>query len=154
MAPILGKHAYDDVDRVALLSSSGGWQSLEPALVQGGVDVRDVYLLDSHYYREPVLSHLLARLDRFDPSHPRPMRVGVIFCLVISGSARISAELGETLQKRMAERGQADLVRFRNTLANPTPDELAAPIAVVSTLMDHDEVVRKYLWQVLAASGL
>ena len=155
LVPILGPHRYDDVDRVALVASSGGWQSLMPALVQGGVDaVRDVYLLDAYYFKEPLTSFLLAHLDDFDPKRRSPMRFGLVYCLVISGSARAAEELGETLQRRMTAAGRPDLVQFRKTLANPSPDELAPPVVVTSTLMDHDEVVRKYLWQVLAASRL
>lgn len=155
LEPVLGARRYADVDRVALVASSGGWQALIPALVDGGVDaVRDVYLLDAYYFREPLTSYLLERLDRFDPARRDRMRFGLVFCLVISGSARVAEELGETLEARMRASGRADLVRFRKTLANPTFDELTPPISVVSTLMDHDEVVRKYLWQVLAASGL
>lgn len=155
LAPIVGAHRYADVDRVALIASSGGWQSLMPALTQGGVDaIRDVYLLDAYYFKEPLTSFLLARLDEFDPKARSPMRFGLIYCLVISGSARVAEDLGKTLQRHMTERGHGDLVQFRKTLADPSDDELRPPIFVTSTLMDHDEVVRKYLWQVLAASHL
>ena len=50
--------------------------------------------------------------------------------------------------------GKTTLLRILAGLDDPSEGELRAPIYVTSTLMDHDEVVRKYLWQVLAASHL
>lgn len=159
LAPVLGPHRYDDVSRVALLASSGGWQALTPALVRGGVDdrVRDVYLLDALYDAEPLTSWFLARRRAFDPDGDRPMRFALVYCWFISGSARVDESFGETMRGALEEEGLAGVARIRTGPAErrePTDDELAAPFVVVQTGMDHDAMVRTYLWRVLRAASL
>jgi hypothetical protein len=155
LVPVLGAHDYEDIERVALVASSGGWQALTPALVQGGVEaVHDVYLLDALYEDEPLTSFFLSRAKEFDPRRPSPWRFTLVYCWYISGSARVDERFGAAMKGALDAEGLGDLARVRSEWREPNEDELRAPFAVVSTGMNHDAMVLAYLWRVLRAAEM
>jgi hypothetical protein len=155
LVPVLGAHRYEDIDRVALLASSGGWQALTPALVQGGVEtVHDVYLLDALYEDEPMTSFFVSRAKEFDPRRSSPWRFTLVYCWYISGSARVDERFGAAMKDALDEAGLGDFARVRSEWREPSEDELRAPFAVVSTGMNHDTMVSSYLWRVLRAADM
>jgi hypothetical protein len=160
LRPVIGARRYEDVDRVALVASSGGYQALLPALAHGGVEaVRDVYLLDAMYVEAQALdAFLAAHLHDLRPDAPRPARFALIYCRRGSGTRRESLGFGARAVRRMTEAGQREHVLAG---AEEESDEegaplaaLRAPVVVLETPRMHDTIVRDYLWKLLAASEM
>jgi hypothetical protein len=150
LEPVLGRYRYEDIERVALLASSGGWQALNPALLYGGVDaVKDVYMLDAFYKDEPLTEYFLDRLPRFQDGS---LRFGLVYCTHIGLSSLASKTFGKRLSTALAERGVR--ARFRDDGPEAELAELEAPFAVLPTHHGHDDMVNQYLWRFLRASGL
>ena len=155
LVPTIGPHRYADVDRVALMASSGGYEALLPALNLGQVDaIRDVYLLDAFYVETRTHEAFLRdHLEDFLPNAPHPRRFGMIFCPK-SGTAKQSRRFGERAQSWMAERGQGAHAAYEPRTRHPELDDLRVPVAIYGAALEHDQVVSEYLWRFLAASEI
>ncbi len=151
----IGPHTYEDVERVMLLASSGGYQGLVPALANGQIErVRDVYLLDAFYVDTSALNTFVrAHPEDFRPDSADPRHFGLVFCKK-SGTASQSREFGWRLGTFMHHQGNAPYYAFEGWSAHPGLDDLRVPAFVYMSHLEHDQVVSEYLWQLLAASGI
>lgn len=156
LAPDLGAHRFADVERVALMASSGGYQALLPALAHGGVEaVRDVYLLDALYVDAPALNAFVeGHLGDFRPDAERPARFAMIYCHHGSGTRKESVGFGARAVARMVEAGLGSWAATGEDAEGAPDAVLRAPVVVLGTTRMHDTIVRDYLWKLLAASGI
>jgi hypothetical protein len=156
LAPAIGPRRFDEIERVALIASSGGYQALLPALAHGDVEaVRDVYLLDAMYVAGPSLDGFVRdRIGDFRPDAASGRRFGMIFCQKGSGTSRESRELGSRVAGWMESAGQGAWASFAPSLPDADVDDLRAPVVIVGTPLMHDKIVERYLWRFLAASGI
>jgi hypothetical protein len=163
LVPQLGPHAYDDVERIMLLASSGGYEALVPVLAQGDKEkIRDVYLLDAFYVDNAAVNEFVRdHAEDFRPDAVAPRHFGLVFCEK-SGAAAQSRDFGERLGYFMASRGSAPFyayggasaVRAHTRRVGPRLDDLRVPAFVYVSPLEHDEIVSEYLWQFLAVSGI
>jgi hypothetical protein len=155
LAPELGAHRYEDVARVMLLASSGGYQGLLPALANGRVErVRDVYLLDAFYVDTSALTAFLREHpEDFRPDAKDPRHFGLVFCRK-SGTARQSRDFGTRLGTFMERRGAGAYYAYDGWSPSPALDDLRVPAFVYMSSLEHDRVVSEYLWKFLAVSGI
>lgn len=151
----IGQHRYEDVDRVGLLASSGGYEALLPAMLLGGVErIRDVYLLDAFYIETRTHEEFLRdHLADFAPDAPDPRRFGMVFGQK-SGTAAQSRRFGFRVAGWMLEAGQGAYAAYEPRMRAPTLDDLRVPVAILAANLEHDQVVNEYLWRFLAASGI
>jgi hypothetical protein len=158
LADAIGKHAFEDIDRVALFASSGGYQALVPALAFGEVDaIRDVYLFDAMYGENAAITGFLRDHVRdFSPTADKPRRFSLIYCHKFTGTQSASLQFGRHVEKWFAEAGLADRVVFEPYLkpVGPSFDDLRPSVTVYRTRLEHDQIVANYLWQYLLASGI
>lgn len=154
LEPVLGRHRLDDVARVAFVASSGGFQALEPVLAGGGVEARELILMDAFYlWNDSAMARFLGdHLGEFDPASPRPRRFTMIYSPT-GGALERSLAFRASAQRWIADAGLTHLARF-DASGHPAVADFRAPISIARAEMPHDEVVATYLWQVLAASGL
>jgi hypothetical protein len=159
LAPYVGAHDYEDVERVMLLASSGGYEALVPALTIGQVDrVRDVYLLDAFYVDNAAMNTFVREHpEAFRPDAADPRHFGLVFCRK-SGTARQSRDLGQRLGTFMEAHGNAAYYAYdgasHRDRTGPALDDLRVPAFVYVSRLEHDQVVSRYLWQFLAVSGI
>jgi hypothetical protein len=155
LAPELGARRYEDVERVMLLASSGGYQGLLPALANGRVErVRDVYLLDAFYVDTSALTAFLREHpEDFRPDAEDPRHFGLVFCRK-SGTARQSRDFGTRLGTFMESRGVGAFYAYDGWSPIPGLDDLRVPAFVYMSSLEHDRVVSEYLWKFLAVSGI
>ncbi len=155
LAPELGARRYEEVDRVMLLASSGGYQGLLPALANGRVErVRDVYLLDAFYVDTSALTAFLReRPEDFRPDAKDPRHFGLVFCRK-SGTARQSRDFGMRLATFMDAHGASAYYAYDGWSPIPGLDDLRVPAFVYMSSLEHDKVVSEYLWKFLAVSGI
>ena len=155
LVPAIGAHAYDDVERIMLIASSGGYQGLLPALANGRVEkIRDVYLLDAFYVDTSALTAFLReRPEAFRPDAPDPRHFGLVFCRK-SGTAHQSRDFGYRLGVHMNAHGDGPFYAFDGWSQKPTLDDLRVPAFVYMSRLPHDEVVSEYLWKFIAVSGI
>ncbi len=81
LEPMIGRHKIDDAERIAFMASSGGFQALEPALEHGGVEARDLLLMDAFYvYDKSAMARFLKdHLPEYEPTTPRPRRFTMLY---------------------------------------------------------------------------
>jgi hypothetical protein len=155
LAPIIGPHTIDDVQRVAYMASSGGYQALEPALDIGNVpNVRDIYLLDAYYMHEHcALEHwLFDHLKEFDPARPYPRRFALVYT-DNGGALDLSLRFKTRARATFEREGKMDLASFESE-KHATLAAVKKPLSIVFADMMHDQIVYDYFWRLLAASGL
>ena len=139
----------DDVERVAMLAISGGYQTMYATLGAFGDRLHDVFLLDAYYAEDgPVDAWLWKNRARF--AGDTPWHLGVIYT-AIEGTQRAS--------RGLAARVLASGVDSKTFLHNAEPhdvtiDELRTPIAIVYSSREHDDVPRTDLAKAIAASGI
>jgi hypothetical protein len=160
LTPQIGPHRYEDIDRVALFASSGGYQALVPALAFGDVAaIRDIYLMDAFYVDNAAMTGFLRdHLRDFSPSAPadKRRRFGLIYCHKFTGTQRQSFRFGAEIERWFNEAGMGDQVVFEPFLkpVGPALDDLRPPVTVYRTRLEHDQIVANYLWQILLTSGI
>lgn len=154
LEPMIGKHKIDDAERIAFMASSGGFQALEPALENGGVEARDLLLMDAFYvYDKSAMARFLGdHLAEYEPTSPRPRRFTLLYSPT-GGALERSIAFRQTAMGWVGEAGLSKLANFVSD-GHPVLGDFRPPIAIVRVQMEHDEVVATYLWQVLAESGL
>lgn len=155
LAPTIGRRRVEDIERFALMASSGGYQALEPVLDHGGVPVTDLYLLDAYYlYSDSAVARFLRdATTSFSPGAAKPRRFGVLYSR--KGGARMQSEI--LRRKALAwlhAAGEDDLGHFDPGSALPGIDELAKPVYVLKVILMHDFIVARYFWQMLKAGGM
>jgi hypothetical protein len=158
LANVIGKHTFEDIDRVALFASSGGYQALVPALAFGQVDaVRDVYLFDAMYGENAAITGFLRdHMQDFSPTADKPRRFSLIYCHKFTGTQRASLQFGRHVEKWFSDAGLGDRVAFEPYLkpVGPSLDDLRPPVTIYRTRLEHDQIVASYLWQYLLVSGI
>jgi hypothetical protein len=148
-----GAH-IEDVRRLALVASSGGYQALEPILQDSASLVTDVLLLDAGYmYPNSAVGRFLgvcaADLADGSPAH----HAGILY--TPSGGARpTSEELVRFTARRLDRLGALARARFGHLHRDPSDAELASPLYMLRVDEEHDVVVRRNLGRVIAAAGL
>ncbi len=149
-----GAH-IEDVHRVALAASSGGYLALEPILQDNPAMVTDVLLLDAGYmYQNSAVGHYLGmcatELAHGTPTH----HVGILYT-PSGGALPTSEELLRLTRNRLAHLGALEAGRFGHVRhGDPSLEDLAAPLYVLRVDQEHDVVVRRNLGRVIAAAGL
>ncbi len=165
LAPYIGPHRSGDVTRLALGASSGGYQALLPVMEVGGVKVTELYFFDA-LYLEPVRggavgNFLWASPDEFDPTRESPHRFTVVYT-DNGGTTAQSEQTAKLARAWLADAGRTELGSFEDfTPAHRVPrhpepavEDLKAPIAIVYSSSEHDKIMHRDFWTVLAASGI
>jgi hypothetical protein len=154
LEPMIGKHDVDEAERIAFMASSGGFQALEPALEYGGVEARDLLLMDAFYvYDKSAMARFLKdHLPEYDPTMPHPRRFTMLYSPT-GGALDRSIAFRQTAIGWVTAAGASRLANFESD-KRPVLGDFRPPISIVRAQMEHDEVVATYFWQVLAASGL
>ena len=155
LAPEIGVHTLADVDRLGLLAASGGYMALFPALKQGGVDVRDVFMLDTLYYFDhPALDFVHDHIADFAAGASGGRRLSLIWCNG-AGTEEASQYFADRVQTEMMRAGLESSMHVRSEPPRPTSvEDLRAPISILHSSLYHDDVTREDLWKMLAASGI
>lgn len=156
LAPYVGQHRARDIERLALMASSGGYQALVPALDVGGMDVTDVDLLDACYVykNSPVGRFLFSSTADFDPKvRPIPKRFGVVYSHG-AGAFEQSETMRENAEAWLESNGRDDLGHFATKREEPKIDDLRAPIFLIYSHVMHDVIVERYFWRIVRASGI
>ncbi len=144
----------EDVRRLALAASSGGYQALEPILEDSGALVTDVILMDAAYmYPKSAVGHFLSvaasELASGAPQH----RIGILYT-PSGGAMATTEELLHITMNGLEAAGALDRARFKRFESDPAFDDLTAPLYIHRVHEDHDVVVRRNLGRVFAAAGL
>lgn len=159
LADALGPRKLEDVERVAMIAISGGYQALYAVLgPEGhgafGDKLRDVYLLDAYYAEEGAVdSWLWKNLADFAPNAPHPRHLGIVYSGLESTrvySQAFAARVAVAMQKD----GLATGFLHRDTPHEPTAEELATPVSFVFSSREHDDIPRTDLGRVMAACGI
>ena len=149
LAPEVGEARLEDVRRVALVASSGGYQALEPILADAGPLVTDVLLLDAGYmYPNSTVGRFLGTVSAELAAGASAHRLGILYTPG-GGALHTSFALRE-----IAERAAGGLARVGRFRTDPPLDALRAPLYVYRVDEEHDVVVRRNMGRVLAAAGL
>lgn len=155
LAPTIGRRRVEDIERFALLASSGGYQALEPVLDHGGVPVTDLYLLDAFYlYPDSAVGRFLhGALESYKPGAKNPRRFGILYSR--KGGAMPQTEV---LRAKAIEwlhaAGEDELGHFDPSGELPTIDELSKPVYILKVILMHDYIVGRYFWQMIKAGGV
>ena len=157
LAPYIGEHRSQDIERLALGASSGGYQALLPALEVGGEPVTDLYFFDALYI-QPVRGSALGNflwsgLDAFDPGKPARKRFGVVYTDNGGATAQSEATAAE-VRAWLVDGGRETWGSFERRDAEPTVDDLQPPISIVFSGSEHDKIMHRDFWTVMKASGL
>lgn len=154
MEPMIGKHDVKDAERISFMASSGGFQALEPALEQGGVNPDALLLMDAFYvYDRSAMGRFLGdHLAEYEPTLERPRRFTMLYSPT-GGALDRSLGFRQTAIRWVEEAGMENLSNF-DASGHPVLGDFRPPIAIVRAQMEHDEVVSTYLWQVLASTNL
>jgi hypothetical protein len=165
LAPYVGPHRSGDVTRLALGASSGGYQALLPVMEVGGVNVTELYFFDA-LYLEPIRggavgNFLWASPDEFDPTRPAPRRFTVVYT-DNGGTTAQSEETARLARAWLADAGRPELGSFEDFTPShrvprhpePTVEDLKPPIAIVYSSSEHDKIMHRDFWTVVAASGI
>ncbi len=161
LAPYLGEHRSNDIERFSLMASSGGYQALVPALDHGGETITDLVLLDACYvYKSgPVGKFLFTNPNDFDPAaHKIPKRFGVIYSHG-AGAFEMSEVMRDEADTWLASAGRSDLGSFFGRFEAPRDQEpqmsdFNAPVFAIFSHRWHDVIVERYFWQIIRASGI
>lgn len=141
----------EDIDRVAMIALSAGYQAMYATFGAFGDRARDVYFLDAYYAENgPVDRWLFDNLKDFRRDAGRPRHLGVVYT-TIEGTQKASRSL--------ATRVLAAGVDAKSFLHNGEPhdvtvEELRTPIAFVFSTREHDDVPKTDLAKAIAASGI
>jgi len=156
LAPYIGQLRSTDIERLALMASSGGYQALVPALQQGGEKVTDVYMLDACYVykNSPVGDFLFTSPDDFDPARSHtPRRFGVVYSHGAGAFAQ-SERMRLYAEDWLTANGRDELGFFSTKKDEPRLDDFRAPVFLIYSHLMHDVIVQRYFWRVVRASGL
>jgi hypothetical protein len=161
LAPYIGEHRSDDIERFSLMASSGGYQALVPALDHGGEHVTDLVLLDACYVykKSPVGDFIFTSPDDFDASkHKVPKRFGVIYSHG-AGAFDTSEIMRTDAEQWLTSHHREDLGTFFGKFERPRDEEpqgadFRAPVFAIFSHGWHDVIVERYFWQVVRASGI
>lgn len=165
LAPYIGPHRSGDVTRLALGASSGGYQALLPVMELGGVKATELYFFDA-LYLEPIRggavgNFLWASPDELDPTRPSPKRFTVVY--TDNGGTTAQSEATAKLARAwLADAGKPELGSFEDFSPThrvprhpePAVDDLRAPISIVYSSSEHDKIMHRDFWTVVAASGI
>jgi hypothetical protein len=154
MEPIVGKKKTEDAERIAFMASSGGFQALEPALERGGVQADQLLLMDAFYVPNdsPMGTFLSDHLVEYEPTLRRPRRFTMLYSPT-GGALDRSTAFRQMAMRWVEDAGMSPLANFESD-GRPGIGDFKAPIVIVRAQMEHDEVVSRYLWQVLASTSL
>ncbi len=161
LAPYIGEHRSDDIERFSLMASSGGYQALVPALDHGGEHVTDLVLLDACYVytKSPVGDFIFGSPDDFDPTkHKIPKRFGVIYSHG-AGAFEMSEVMRHETEQWLTVNHRQDLGTFFGAFERPRDEEpqasdFRAPLFAIFSHKWHDVIVERYFWQIVRASGI
>jgi len=154
LADETGGARLEDVHRLALVASSGGYQALEPILKDSAALVTDVLLLDAGYmFPNSAVGHFLdvcaTELAAGEPAH----RAGVLYT-PSGGALPTSEELLRVTARRLDSLGAVARARFGHLRGDPSLEDLSKPLYMLRIDEEHDVVVRRNLGRVIAAAGL
>ena len=161
LAPYIGEHRSQDIERFSLMASSGGYQALVPALEHGGEKITDLVLLDACYVykKSPVGDFIFGNTSDFDPhQHAVPKRFGVIYSHG-AGAYEQSEIMRHESEQWLTANGREDLGRFFGEFEHrrdeePQLSDFRAPIFGIFSHKWHDVIVERYFWQIVRASGI
>ncbi|CAN5422189.1 hypothetical protein BH09MYX1_BH09MYX1_18620 [soil metagenome] len=155
LGPTIGKHRVEDVDRMALMASSGGYQALEPILDHGGIEPTELYLLDAFYlYPDSAIGRFLSKdPKRFDPLAKHPRRFGLLYSRK-GGAMPQSEALRAKARDWLHESDEDALGNFEPSGELPKIDELTPPVYVLKVILMHDHIVERYFWQMIRAGKI
>ena len=156
LGPTIGRHSVTDIERLALMASSGGYQALEPILDHGGLEPTELYLLDAFYvYPESsAIGRFLSKdPKRFDPASPHPRRFGLLYSR--KGGAMPQSEALRSKAREWLHAADEDAIgNFEPSGELPKIDELRPPVYVLKVILMHDHIVERYFWQMIQAGKI
>jgi hypothetical protein len=144
----------DALDRIVLVTHSGGYQAAASVLAYGDLPaVSEVVLLDSLYGAEPVFARWIADdVDRFDSRLASPLRfVDLYTCC--GGTADNSRAFARTTGELLARAGLPSSIRVDDTSGELDPALLEAPLVFKRVSRTHGELPRAYVEDVVRAAG-
>ena len=155
LAPTIGHHRVEDIERMALMASSGGYQALEPVLDHGGVPVTDVYLLAAFYlYTDSAVARFLHdSLESYKPGAKNPRRFGILYSRKGGAMPQTEVLRGKAIEWLHAA-GEDEVGHFDPSGELPTIDELEKPVYILKVILMHDYIVGRYFWQMIKAGGM
>ncbi|MBI2391412.1 MAG: hypothetical protein HYV09_17615 [Deltaproteobacteria bacterium] len=150
LSPALGARRLADVERVAMIAISGGYQALHAVLGAFGDRTREVFLLDAYYAEHgPVDAWVDKHVADFARGGARPRRLGVIYS-GLDSTRPLTQAFAARVAAAMQKDGLATSMLHRDVPRDPTVDELATPVAFLFSDKDHDDIPRTDLAKVLA----
>jgi hypothetical protein len=144
----------DALDRIVLITHSGGYQAAASVLAYGDLPlVGEVVLLDSLYGAEPVFARWIAGdVDRFDPRLAAPLRfVDLYTCC--GGTADTSRAFANSTAEVLARAGLPSSIRVDDAGGELDPAMLEAPVVFKRVSRAHSELPRAYVQDVVRAAG-
>lgn len=159
LADALGPRKLDDVEHVAMMAISGGYQALYAVLGPEGKGafgerLRDVFLLDAYYAEEGAVdAWLWKNLAEFAVDSGRPRHLGVVYSTIElprQYSQAFAARAAVALQKE----GLSSSLLHRDTPRETTVEELATPVSFLFSSREHDDIPRADVAKILSAIGI
>jgi hypothetical protein len=144
----------DALDRVMIVSHSGGYQATASALALGDVPrIVEVDLLDSLYGADDVFTEWIAgEAARFDPRVEDSVRfVDLYTCC--GGTVDRSRSMAQVARDALGEAGLADLLFDDDGDEDLAEEDLAHPLVFKRVPRDHAELPRAYVRALVESAG-
>jgi hypothetical protein len=144
----------DALDRVMIVSHSGGYQAAASALALGDVPrIVEVDLLDSLYGADEVFTGWIAgETLRFDPRVDDSVRfVDLYTCC--GGTVDRSRSMAQVARDALGEAGLADLLFDDDGEDDLAEEDLAHPLVFKRVPRDHSELPRAYVRALVESAG-
>jgi hypothetical protein len=159
LADAIGARRLDDVERVAMIAVSGGYQALFAALgpepkAAFGDKLRDVALLDAYYAEASAIDAWLWRnLTDFDVEAARPRHLAVVYSGLPPTRGYAQAFAARAALELQRE-GLAASLLHRDVAREPTVEELAVPVSFLFSSKEHDDIPRADIARAISAFGI
>lgn len=159
LADVVGPRKPEDVERVAMIAISGGYQALYAALGPEGHGafgdrVRDVLLLDAYYAEEGAVDAWMTRyLSDFSSTAQHPRHLSVVYSWLESTrvySQAFAARAGVALQHE----GLSASILHRDVAHEPTVEEFAQPVSFLFSSKEHDDIPKTDIARAISGFGL
>ncbi len=150
LAPVVGDHAIGDVQGITIVASSGGYEAALPILQSTRLPIDELVLFDSLYVDNATFSRfVVGHEEAFLPGARAPRRLVLLYCKAQRSQSEVFGRRVEVAILGRSPAAGREAVRFEPRPGVPEMDDLRASVAIHNVALEHDEVVARYLWQVL-----